>query len=68
MKNFRNRLRQGGRFRRGMGGKFSRSGEAGMCVCVNPNCKMETPHIRGQPCYQQVCPKCGSPMVRKYGA
>ena len=52
----------GGRGR--MGGPF-RGGPGGTCVCVNPECKYEIPHVAGQPCYTQRCPKCGSPMIRK---
>ena len=47
-----------------MGGPFA-AGPGGYCVCVNPECKYEMPHVAGQPCYQQKCPKCGSPMIRR---
>jgi len=53
--------RGGGRGR--MGGQF-RAGPGGNCVCVNPDCKHKIVHQAGMPCYQQKCPKCGSPMVR----
>ena len=46
------------------GGPFQ-AGPGGFCICVNPECKHEVAHLAGQPCYQQKCPKCGSPMIRK---
>lgn len=54
--------RGGGRGR--MGGPFA-AGPGGICICTNPECKNEVPHVAGQPCYQMKCPKCGSPMIRK---
>lgn len=61
---------KGGRKARGVrGGRGRQGGQAagpgGVCICVNPDCRHEQPHQRGQPCYQQKCPKCGSPMTRK---
>ena len=47
-----------------MGGPFA-AGPAGACICTNPECKNETFHQAGVPCYQIKCPKCGSPMVRQ---
>ncbi|MFH1510874.1 MAG: DUF134 domain-containing protein [Candidatus Woesearchaeota archaeon] len=44
-----------------MGGPFA-AGPGGTCVC--PNCGFETQHIRGQPCSQRKCPKCGNLMTR----
>jgi predicted DNA-binding protein (UPF0251 family) len=44
-----------------MGGPFA-GGPGGMCVC--PKCSHEQPHIRGQPCAQTKCEKCGSYMTR----
>ncbi len=38
-------------------------GPGGNCVC--PNCGEKAPHARGIPCYEQKCPKCGSPMTRE---
>ncbi len=37
-------------------------GPGGTCKC--PNCGHEAEHPRGTPCYEMVCPKCGSKMVR----
>lgn len=47
-----------------MGGPFA-AGPGGICVCTNQECKHEVPHQVGIPCFQQKCPKCESPMVRK---
>jgi hypothetical protein len=47
--------------RRRMGG-FG-FGPGGNCVC--PSCGAISPHQRGVPCFQQKCPKCGSPMTRE---
>ncbi|MGI5826428.1 MAG: hypothetical protein ACOX50_03380 [Patescibacteria group bacterium] len=47
-----------------MGGNSA--GPGGICICTNPECKHETPHQVGVPCYQMKCSKCGSQMVRKY--
>ncbi len=46
---------------RGRGGGMG-LGPGGECVC--PACGERVPHTRGVPCYQQKCPKCGSPMTR----
>ncbi len=37
-------------------------GPGNFCVC--PRCKTKIPHKRGVPCYTEVCPQCGSKMVR----
>ncbi len=37
-------------------------GPGGNCVC--PSCGYTETHIRGVPCYQKTCPKCGSKMTR----
>lgn len=37
-------------------------GPGGGCVCSS--CSAKAPHQRGIPCYEQKCPKCGSPMTR----
>jgi hypothetical protein len=52
----------GGRGRGRMGGGFS-AGPGGGCIC--PNCGYTAPHRVGTPCYQQICPKCGTRMTRK---
>jgi len=52
--------------RSGTGGKGRMGGRAlgpvGDCVCTQ--CGTRAPHQRGVPCYEQMCPKCGIPMVR----
>lgn len=49
----------GGRGR--MGGSFA-AGPGGTCKCTS--CNYEEPQVRGQPCMNKKCPKCGSPMMR----
>ncbi len=49
----------GGRGR--MNGGFA-AGPSGNCVCSK--CGHTEAHQTGIPCYQQKCPKCGSPMTR----
>lgn len=58
------RGRGGGGMGRGRGrkGGFA-AGPGGSCVC--PKCGYTTPHTLGSPCYQQVCPRCGTPMIRQ---
>jgi hypothetical protein len=46
---------------RGRMGGFA-TGPSGSCKC--PKCGYSMPHVRGIPCYQQTCPKCGSRMTR----
>jgi len=46
---------------RGRMGGFAQ-GPGGECVC--PKCGNRVAHQIGTPCYQQKCPKCGSPMTR----
>jgi hypothetical protein len=45
---------------RGMNGGRGRMG--GICLC--PGCGVKIPHKAGIPCYDQVCPKCGTKMTR----
>ena len=47
---------------RGRMGGFA-AGPGGYCVC--PKCGYKVEHQVGIPCYQQKCPKCGSPMIRE---
>jgi hypothetical protein len=54
-----------GRGRRRQPGGYG-LGPAGSCVCTNPKCKHKISHRRGVPCYNEVCPKCGSPMTREF--
>ena len=46
---------------RGRMGGFA-AGPGGNCVCTK--CGHKEPQIRGQPCMNKKCPKCGSPMTR----
>ncbi len=55
------------RIGRGIGGRgrmwgFA-AGPGGYCICTR--CGYKVLHQRGIPCYQQRCPKCGSPMIRE---
>ncbi len=50
---------------RGRKGGKKAGGPGGICVCVNPTCDYQQPHQRGQACYKQKCPQCGSPLTRK---
>jgi hypothetical protein len=45
------------------GGTKPGSGPGGNCVC--PSCGHTVPHIAGKRCVDQICPKCGSKMVRE---
>ena len=49
----------------GRGGRMGgfAAGPGGECVC--PKCGAKAQHQIGIPCYQQKCPKCGSPMTRE---
>jgi len=47
---------------RGMGGGFA-AGPGGNCVCAK--CKYTEPQVRGQPCMNKKCPKCGTLMTRE---
>jgi len=53
---------QGGRGLGRIGGSFA-SETVGYCVC--PQCGHSQPHERGFPCFELVCPKCGTPLVRQ---
>lgn len=52
-------------FRRGRGGGGFSAGPGGKCICTNPDCGYSAVHVAGISCYQQKCPKCGSPMTRE---
>jgi len=54
--------RGGGRGPGRMGGAKA-AGPGGTCVC--PNCGHKVKHGVGQPCYEIVCPKCGTAMARE---
>ena len=51
--------RGGGRGRQG--GRFA-AGPGGLCRC--PACGQTIPHQRGVPCFESVCPNCGTKMIR----
>lgn len=53
--------RGGGRGRGRMGG-FG-AGRGGFCVC--PSCGFRALRVIGTPCFQQICPQCGSKMTRE---
>lgn len=44
-----------------MGGP-KQAGPTGSCVC--PSCGYATAHVRGVPCFNKKCPKCGTTMTR----
>lgn len=48
---------------RGMMGGPKSVGPSGQCIC--PNCNTIIPHQVGIPCYNQMCPNCGTKMTRK---
>jgi hypothetical protein len=57
---------QGGRGQGGGGrggGNKPGSGPGDNCVC--PKCGHKEPHIAGQRCIDQNCPKCGTKMIRE---
>jgi predicted RNA-binding Zn-ribbon protein involved in translation (DUF1610 family) len=39
------------------------AGPGGNCLC--PSCGHKMPHVAGQPCTSQKCPKCGATMIRE---
>jgi len=45
-------------------GRGARTGGPGKCVC--PSCGYEEVHVRGTPCAQKTCPKCGVRLVGKF--
>lgn len=54
---------RGGRGKGRGGGNKPGSGPGGNCVC--PACGQKEPHIVGKRCIDQVCPKCGTKMIRE---
>lgn len=65
---FRNRFGRGqgrgtGKGRGKAGGNKLGSGPGGICVC--PKCGHKEPHEAGQRCIDQLCPKCGTKMLRE---
>jgi len=38
-------------------------GPEGECWCSK--CNKEFKHVRGEPCFDRICPDCGSKMTRK---
>ncbi len=57
----RNRVPVGGG--RGRMGGPKAAGPGGNCVC--PKCDYKEPQVRGQPCMNKKCPKCGTKMRRE---
>ena len=53
---------RGGGGRGRMGGNRPGSGPGGLCEC--PNCGTKVSHQRGVPCFDLVCPGCGTPMTK----
>jgi predicted DNA-binding protein (UPF0251 family) len=52
------------RWRKGKGwGRYQSREYAGICLC--PECGEESEHIRGIPCTEHQCPRCGEQMIRK---
>ncbi|MHC1631598.1 MAG: hypothetical protein ACXQT4_04805 [Methanotrichaceae archaeon] len=47
----------------GVGGPRRHVGGTSVCVC--PKCGLEIPHMKGIPCIERRCPKCGVKMVGK---
>lgn len=55
-------MKGGGRGRgRGRGGQRQGMGPAKECRC--PKCGFTQPHVPGNPCANQTCPKCGTGMI-----
>ena len=49
--------------RKSFGGSGSGKGPSNSCIC--PNCAHEIPKIKGIPCKNKKCPKCGYPLCGK---
>ncbi len=39
------------------------SDNKGFCICVD--CNTRIPHLKGKPCREVECPKCGKKMIRE---
>lgn len=50
----------------GQGRGGGRQGTGGPKECVCPSCGTKTPHLRGVPCLEVKCPKCGVKMLPSY--
>ena len=46
-------------------GRSSETGQGTTNFCLCQACGAKTPHERGIPCIQVLCPQCGKPMVRE---
>ncbi len=46
----------------GGGGTKPGSGPGGECLC--PQCGHKEPHVAGVRCIDQICPNCGTKMIR----
>lgn len=57
-------LGQGMGFGRGQRGRMGGVGAGPGGVCKCPKCGYEQSQVRGQPCMNISCPKCGSKMMR----
>ena len=44
-------------------GNRAGAGAGGSCEC--PQCGTLVPHKQGSPCFNEICPKCGSQMMRQ---
>jgi len=40
-------------------------GDGGASICVCPDCKNEMAHVKGRPCNEHQCSKCGAYMTGK---
>lgn len=49
--------------RGGRGGGPAAAGPGGFCICRA--CGHRQPHMRGSPCFELACPKCGAAMARE---